>query len=823
MRCSTASGPAAWLACIVMKIHLRASRRLGPALLVAAAGLLASALLGAASPPPYRWTTFASRASVGSDDGPVGLARFDEPRGVAYDAAGNLYVADAGNCTIRKITPAGVVSTFAGLAGQPGSVDGTGGAARFKYPDGLATDAAGNLYVADAGSYTIRKITPAGVVSTLAGQAGVAIRQDGPLATATLVSPTQVACAPNGDLYVLDGSAIRRITNGQLQTVVTSGDIVTIAGSSYPFNLGPGLAVDAAGQLLISASLQAPSPYGSSPTVNYPGIYRRDAQGNLTAVIGGLPPNNSAAIVSYGRLTVDGSGRVLALLSTQWEGEAYPLWRITPGGSSERLDNISGANGGNIPSYGVAANAAGDVCYTRDDNVIVRLPAAGGGPGVFAGTAEGDGATGFEDPASLAFDAANNLWVGDLTTWVYFGRGSSSERLVKVTPAGVRSTVIPPAYSYEVSYYTPAVAAGDAQGNVFFIHGLWRQDTLARVDPAGTVTTSALGAPGGTTRFTQLGNCATSCVIDRAGNFVFPDPYDHVIRVRSPGGAWSVLAGTEGNSGSADGSGGTAWFERVWSIAMDRAGNYFVLDANSAATRCVIRKITSAGVVTTVSANLVATAVGSGLPSGLAVDSQGVFYLTYGSAGTVWRLTSTGELDLIGGETGENGTADGTGPAARFMYPSAIAVDAQDRLYVADLAAHILRQGVLVTEAPQITVQPQSQTVNVGSIVQFSVTATGSPPPAYQWYLGGTAIAGATGDTLTITSAQPANAGTYTVKATNSVGSVTSRDAVLSVAVPPPVQPTPSGGGGGGGAPSPWFYLLLGTVGLGRWLRRHRG
>ena len=88
------------------------------------------------------------------------------------DSAGNVYVADTFNHTIRKITPAGVVSTLAGLAGSIGTANGTGSAARFNYPEGVAVDSAGNLYVADTDNHTIRKITPAGVVSTLAGLAG---------------------------------------------------------------------------------------------------------------------------------------------------------------------------------------------------------------------------------------------------------------------------------------------------------------------------------------------------------------------------------------------------------------------------------------------------------------------------------------------------------------------------------------------------------------------------------------------------------------------------------------------------------------------------
>src|SRR5262249_24729156 len=147
-------------------------------------------------------------------DGSGGNAQFYGPQGIAADSAGDVYVADTWNHTVRKITSGGVVSTLAGLAGNFGSADGTNSAARFNAPSGIALDSAGNLYVSDFFNHTIRKITPAGLVTTLAGLAGVWGSADGTNNDARFFEPAGIAVDKNGNVHVADSGngTIRLLT-----------------------------------------------------------------------------------------------------------------------------------------------------------------------------------------------------------------------------------------------------------------------------------------------------------------------------------------------------------------------------------------------------------------------------------------------------------------------------------------------------------------------------------------------------------------------------------------------------------------------------------
>src|SRR5437667_1861357 len=175
---------------------------------------------------PYAFTNFAAKPGFsGTNDGTGNAARFYNAGSVALDSAGNVYVADFGNHTIRKLTPAGVVTTLAGSAGHSGSADGTGSAARFNGPATLDVDSNGNVYVTDYFNHTIRKVTPAGLVTTLAGVVGVAGTKDGSDIVARFNGPIGVAVDGATNVYVGDSM------NHTIRKIKTAGEVTTMAGS----------------------------------------------------------------------------------------------------------------------------------------------------------------------------------------------------------------------------------------------------------------------------------------------------------------------------------------------------------------------------------------------------------------------------------------------------------------------------------------------------------------------------------------------------------------------------------------------------------------
>jgi sugar lactone lactonase YvrE len=258
-------------------------------------------------------------------DGTGGTAQFNFPSGVAVDTSGYLYVADNASHLIRKISPAGVVSTFAGTVGVAGSANGTGTGAQFNNPSGVAVDTSGHVYVADYSNQLIRKINPAGVVSTLAGS-GVSGSANGTGTGAQFNNPSGVALDTNGNLYVADKS------NHQIRKITSAGVVSTLAGvgtansgtadgtgASARFNSPTGVAVDKSGKVYVADYtnhlIRQISPEGLVSTLA--GV--ASMAGYVDGVVGTAKFNNPSGVA------VDTSGHVYVADSNN-----HRVRKITP-------------------------------------------------------------------------------------------------------------------------------------------------------------------------------------------------------------------------------------------------------------------------------------------------------------------------------------------------------------------------------------------------------------------------------------------------------------------------------------------------------------
>ncbi|MDP6399882.1 MAG: NHL repeat-containing protein, partial [Candidatus Marinimicrobia bacterium] len=249
-------------------------------------------------------STLAGNGSNGSVDGTGTGATFNNPQGTAVDASGNIYVADRNNNRIRKITIAGVVTTLAGSS--YGFLDGTGTTAKFRYPTDVAVDAGGNIYVADSYNHRIRKITPDGVVTTLAGS-GYTGSTDTTGILARFNYPSGVAADDNGNVYVADKN------NSRIRKISSAGVVTTLAGSSYGYYDGTGtdakfrypmdVAVDGSGTVFVADQ-------------NNHLIRKILADGTVTTLAGSGSSGNTngtgteASFYSPGGLDVDDNGIV---------------------------------------------------------------------------------------------------------------------------------------------------------------------------------------------------------------------------------------------------------------------------------------------------------------------------------------------------------------------------------------------------------------------------------------------------------------------------------------------------------------------------------
>ena len=628
-------------------------------------------------------------AGPGNFDATGPAAGFFNPNGLASDSFGNIYVADTGSHTIRKVTPAGVVSTIAGGSGQPGTADGNGASARFNSPAGIAIDASGNLYVADTGNSTIRRISITGDVSTFAGVGSEVGSVDGTGAAARFDAPRALAIDGSGNIYVADSSAnsIRRIT--------TPGAVVTTFASG--FNVPSGVATDAAGNVYVADtenhSIRIVTPAGAVSTFAGTGVQGSAdlaaASATFTSPAGIAVAGSGASRIVYVADTGNGTIRAIA------GGQVRTL-----AGTAQTFGSAdaSGPAASFLFPHGLAVDGAGNV-YAADtgNHTIRRITSAAGAASTLAGAAPVQGssdldgaAASFLGPSGATTDLSGNVYVAD--------KGNRTVRIVSV--AGTVSTLSLTGGGFDPQARPEGIAVdlagniyvSDVGGAIFKIPpALAGASTREVITLAGTLgVVGSVDGSGVSATFNAPAGIAT----DASGNIYVADSGNATIRKITPAGDVSTLAGTAGTIGSLDGAGAAVQFAQPTGVATDSAGNVYVVDrANNN-----VRKITQAGVVTTLAGHSLAPGSANGAgpgatfnqPRGIAVDGAGNVYIADTNNYTIRAVTPGGVVSTIAGTPGRRGFSAGAVPAT-LADPIAIAIGGR-AIYI------IVNNGVVVAQ-----------------------------------------------------------------------------------------------------------------------------
>lgn len=713
----------------------------------------------------------------------------------------------------------GQAYTFSKFSGTALSGSSSGNAGFFV--SGFAFGADGSIFLGDVSNHVLRKVDPSGRATTVAGAMGGAA-VDGVGRAARLSRPYVTRIDAEGNVQFLDAG------NGALRQLAPSGLVTTLAQVAAPADFGTGasVAVDAQGNAYVGdyygGKIKKLSPTGAVSDVAFtpPGqgtlfglavdqagnLYlaytdhtiRRVAPDGATTLWAGTSgvkgsrdgPRASALFDQPGPMVVAGDGSLyLSDLNNK------TLRRIAPSGAVTTVAGQAGA-GGATDGVGAAArlgymwpltlHPSGLIYMADRASASIRTfdPATGAVATVASGLSSGDGplATAFFNfPLHLALDSAGTLFVSELNS------------IRAISPEGVvRSLYSPPDSFFGLSETTTRLQStgrltSDGAGGVYVTD--YFANTIARVSAAGAVTlvagsTGVAGTANGVGAAAQF-NFPWGIARDAAGNLFISDTRNFALRKIAPDGTVSLFAGLMGVSGTADGAGAAARFGNPQALAIDPSGILYVADGPS------IRKVTPDGTVSTLVLRPHPTmgAFVNIQPQDLAADQNGnLFFCDSANANGIRKLTPDGVLTSISGPGGGIPTQYGTGSATRFIHPSGIAVDRSGTLYISQNISsdHALAKGVPTTSAPAFTRSPQTLSALPGGTVILTATATAAA--TYQWYRNGVAISGATSPAYSIRNAAAAtHAGAYTVVATNAVGATTSTAATLTIA--PSVNP----------------------------------
>jgi uncharacterized protein (TIGR03437 family) len=608
-----------------------------------------------------------SRAGFSGDGGPAVNAQLNTPQGIAFDPNGSIYIADSRNNRVRRVSPLGIMTTFAGdgtiSPGGGPSAYGDGGpatSAQLHLPMGVAVDKSGNVYIADSGDNTIREVTTDGNIATIAGDSFPSYQGDAGLAIkAELHGPEDVAVDSSGNIYIADTQ------NAYIRKVTSDGNINYIAGDG-------------------SIGFTGDGGYATSAGLIAPFALAVDSSGNVYFAENGDNRIRKIDAKSLNISTVVGNG--------------------TPGFSGDGSDPTKAQL--NSPT-GLAVDSAGNLYIADSLNRRIRKVASGGSISTFAGNGtfsySGDGGPAVQaqlnTPQGVAVDAAGNWYIAD-TLNNAVRKVSLNGTISNYAGNGAAGSSGDGSAATSAQLNAPQGLAVDAAGNLFIADTM--NAKVRKVSASGTITTvvgsgtPGFGGDGGAAASAQL-NLPVGVAVDSSGNLYIADFGNSRVRKVSTNNTIATVAGNGSAGYSGDGGpAAKAQLNGPQAVAVDAAGNLYIADTGNNA----IREVTAAGLISTVAGNGIAGYSGDGGPAtsaqvgnpvGVAVDGVGNIF-TVDASNRVRQVYPNGSIATIAGNGSRGYTGDG-GPAtqAQLNAPSAIALGKNGNLYVADMANNAVR------------------------------------------------------------------------------------------------------------------------------------